>query len=186
MRSSISTRGRAGMGLGGLLLIGITMNPFMENLEFHEEWLFMITHYLLVIAGFLFTFRWIKGSVLLVLPATLLLVLWHVPYFYALAGAFMTFRLMCELSMIAAGLMIGASAQSMSTFTWLGLFLLWMLADTVFSVVLLLQVPAYSNAGYSFSPFPPSQEVGTAVAMWIFMSGIIAITLGNFLRKLLF
>ncbi len=177
---------RTAMSLTSLLLIALTMNPFTEGMETAHEWLFMTSHYVLVIAGFLMAFRWLRGKLFLLVPAASLLVLWHVPLFYALAGSDLAFRLACDVSMIASGILIGMSSSSMSTLTWLSLFVVWMSADTFLSIVLLLQIPAYSNVGFPFSPYTPSQEVTTAVAMWVIMSGIIAVVLGNFLRKLIF
>ncbi|BBG24816.1 DUF1404 domain-containing protein [Sulfuracidifex tepidarius] len=181
-----NNKNRTTFNLVALSLIALTMNPLTEGMETVHEWLFMASHYVLVIAGFLMAFRWLKGSLLFIVPATSLLVFWHVPLFYALAGSDLAFRLACDVSMIASGILIGISSSSMSTLTWLTLFVTWMSADTFFSIVLLLQVPAYSNVAFPFSPFTPSQEVTTAVAMWVFMSGIIAVVLGNFLRKLIF
>jgi lysylphosphatidylglycerol synthetase-like protein (DUF2156 family) len=162
------------------------VNPLTEALETQQEWLFMTSHYLLAISGFLLTYKLIKGKELLIIPAAAIAIVWHLPYFYAMAGSMILFRIMCDVSMVAAGMLIGISTSSMSTLKWLVLFVLWMIVDTIFSIFLLLQFPAYSNSVYSFSPFNLNQEVSTAVAMWIVMSVIIAFVLGNFLRKLLF
>ncbi|MCI2413992.1 MAG: DUF1404 domain-containing protein [Candidatus Aramenus sp.] len=168
-----------------LALLLAFLNPVTESLETVNQWLFMLSHYFLFVGGFLLSYKVVRGPSVWIVPSAFLAVLWHLPYFFALAGAFLTFRAMNDASMIASGVLAGIGAGSLSVMKKLGLLIVWMTADTVYSIVFLLQFPQYSNSAYPFSPFPISQEVNTAIAMWVVMSGVIVYVLGGFLKELL-
>ncbi len=168
-----------------ILLVG-ALNPFTEEQEFLHEWVFMTSHYILFIGGLLISYKLIRGSIYWIIPSAILVSLWHVPYFFALAGAFTIFRALNDFTFIIAGILAGIGAYGLSLFSWISILILWMMADTILSVVFLLELPAYSNLAYSFSPYPPSEELNTAIAMWIMMSIIIVYVFGKFLRQLLF
>ncbi|AWR93238.1 DUF1404 domain-containing protein [Acidianus brierleyi] len=169
-----------------IILLALVLNPLTESQEFLHEWLFMVSHYVLFIGGLLLSYKVIKGSTYWIIPSAFLVSFWHVPYFFALAGAFTFFRALNDFSLILAGILAGISASRLSLFSWLSLIIIWMLADTILSIVFLLEFPAYSNAVYKFSPYSESQEFNTAISMWIVMSAIIVYVFGKFLKELLF
>ncbi|EZQ11254.1 hypothetical protein CM19_01885 [Candidatus Acidianus copahuensis] len=172
--------------IASIALILAFVNPYVEGIEFKEQWVFMVSHYLLFIGGFLLVYKVFRGNPLLLIPSAILVVFWHTPYYFALAGSFLSFRLINDISMIVAGLLAGIGSSSLKLFSWLSLFVLWMTADTAYSIFFLLQVPQYSNVSYPFSPYSPQQEIQTAVAMWFVMSGVIIYVIGKFLKKLIF
>lgn len=79
MRFSLSYFTSRRVLLGIIFLIG-TINPFTEIEEFRLEPLFMASHYLLFIAGFLLAGRMrMPGSFIGL--GIFLVVLWHIPFF---------------------------------------------------------------------------------------------------------
>ena len=170
----------------GLVILIAFLLPYTEAMETQYQWLFMLAHYMLFIGGFLLLYNMIKGSPLLIVPSAFLVTFWHLPLFFNLAAAFTTFRVLNDVSFIVAGALAGIAAGKMKLTLKFSLLVLWMTVDTAFSIVFLLQNPAYTDIAYPFSPYTPAEEIGTAVLMWIVMSGIIAYVIGKFLRELLF
>ncbi|BFH73158.1 DUF1404 domain-containing protein [Sulfurisphaera javensis] len=172
-----------------LLPIGILvlfLNPYVEGLESNYQWLFMLSHYAMFIAGLLLINGIVKGNYLLLIPSAIIAVFWHLPYYFSLAAAFPIYRILCELSLVLSGIMAGIGISKLSLLYRFGLVIIWMTADTAYSIIFLLGNPAYTNVVYPFSPYTVSQEINTAIAMWIIMSVIIAYIAGKFLRELLF
>ncbi|BCS93990.1 MAG: hypothetical protein MjAS7_2598 [Metallosphaera javensis (ex Sakai et al. 2022)] len=168
--------------IAGILLLVFALNPITELEEFRFEPLFMASHYALFIGGFLLSMGR-KYSPLLVLPAVFLVVLWHVPFFYALAGTFSTYRIINDLSLLLAGVLAGGSSNSLSFPMKLLLFVGWMGADSVLSVILIVGWPPYSNQVYSFSPYSVGQEVVTGLTMFGIMTTIFVVVLFRLLRS---
>ncbi|BAB65094.1 DUF1404 domain-containing protein [Sulfurisphaera tokodaii] len=168
-----------------LVLLIIFLNPVVESYETLYQWLFMLAHYSLFIGGLLLTYRLIKGTPFLIIPSGVIAVFWHLPMYFNLAAAFTSYRILNDLTLVLAGILAGIGSGKLSLLQKFSLIIVWMTADTAYSIVFLLENPAYSNVVYSFSPYTPSQEINTAVVMWIIMSIIIAYIAGKFLKELL-
>ncbi|AWR96310.1 DUF1404 domain-containing protein [Acidianus sulfidivorans JP7] len=169
-----------------IVLLVSVLNPYVEAQETLYQWAFMTAHYVLFIGGFLLIYRILRSSALWIIPSAIIIGFWHIPYFFALAAAYPLFRGLNDFFFILAGILAALGSSNLSLFSRFSLLILWMTADTILSIVFLLQNPAYSNVMYSFSPYSISQELTTAVAMWIDMSVIIIYVFGKFLRELLF
>ena len=168
--------------VAGILLLVFALNPLTELEEFRLEPLFMASHYALFIGGFLLTMGR-KYSRLLVVPAIFLVVFWHVPYFYALAGGSAIYRIINDLSLLLAGILAGGSSSSHSFPMKLLLFVGWMGADSVLSVILIVGWPPYSNQVYPFSPFSVGQEIVTGLTMFGIMTTVFVVVLFRLLRS---
>jgi len=165
-----------------IVLIALAVNPYTEIQESHLEFLFMLSHYALFIGGFLLAYKLLKLPSISVLGGIFLAVLWHIPYFFALAAAFPVFRALNDSTLIIGGIMAGGSLISLNNGFKLSLLVAWMGADTVLAILLLAGWPPYSNMIYPFSPFPESQEFLTGLSMFFVMFVIFLIAIANFLR----
>lgn len=168
-----------------LVLLVLFLNPYVEAQETLYQWLFMTAHYALFIGGFFLTYKLLRSSALWIIPSAFIVGFWHVPYFFALAAAYPLFRGLNDFFFILAGILAGIGSYNLSLLYRFSLLIVWMTVDTVLSIVFLLQNPAYSNLVYAFSPYSISQEINTAVVMWIVMSAIIVYVFGKFLKELL-
>ncbi|MEM4000630.1 MAG: DUF1404 domain-containing protein, partial [Saccharolobus sp.] len=166
-----------------LILIITVINPIYESLEFKYEFLFMLSHYLLVLSGLLIGYKILRGnsyySVLGIIP----IIFWHMPLFYNLAGAYIAYRILDNITLLLGGILIGSYIPLMSTAIKLGLLVLWMAADSVLSVILIVEWPNYSNSIYPFSPWPLSQEVLTGIVMFFTMTVLFIIALVKILKS---
>ncbi|MBW9141188.1 MAG: DUF1404 domain-containing protein [Candidatus Aramenus sp.] len=167
-----------------LIFLIASLNPFTEEAEFHEQWLFMTTHYLLYIAGFLIGLKAIRGPIVFLLPGIALPVFWHVPLFFALAGAYLPWRAANDLTLFLAGISAGMTIYKLSNVMKILLFVLWMSADSVLSVVLIVGIPAYSDEAYPFSPFPVSQEPVTGLVMFGIMTAVFVYVVVNLVKSI--
>lgn len=169
-----------------VIILALFLNPYIEAQQTNYQWLFMTAHYALFIAGLLLMYKIVRGSPLLLIPSAFLVSFWHYPYFFALAAAYPFYRAINDLSFIVAGALAGISAYRLSTLVRFSLIILWMIVDTILSLVFVLQIPVYSNLEYSFSPYSVSQELDTGIAMFIVMSVIIVYIFARFLKELLY
>ncbi|QKQ99184.1 DUF1404 domain-containing protein [Metallosphaera tengchongensis] len=166
-----------------LILLIFSINPYTELKEFSLEPLFMATHYLLFISGFLLMERRTLPGYLVSLSIALV-GLWHVPLLYALAASSPAYRAMNDLSLFSAGILGGGATSRLSTAVKLFLFILWMSADSVLSVILIVGWPPYSDEVYPFSPFSINQELSTGLVMFGIMTVIFIIVILKFLRSI--
>lgn len=166
----------------GLILIAFAINPITELLEFSQESLFMASHYALFIGGFLLTRR-LKLPPLLVVLSILGVVFWHLPLFYGLAAGEPAFRTINDVTMLVAGMLAGGASNSLSFSVKILLFIAWMGADSVLSVILIVGWPYYSNSIYSFSPYPISQELITGLVMFGIMTVVFVYVIFTMLRS---
>ncbi len=164
------------------LLIALSVNPITEELEFHQEFLFMLTHYALFIGGFLLAYKLLRLPIYSVLGGIFLAVFWHIPYFFALAGAYPKVRAVNDITLLLAGVLAGGALHALNNGIRLSLLIAWMGADSVLAIILLAGWPPYSNMVYPFSPFPESQEFLTGLSMFFIMFVIFLVAIANFLR----
>ncbi|BBG24776.1 hypothetical protein IC006_2110 [Sulfuracidifex tepidarius] len=165
-----------------VVLIGLAVNPFTETVEFHQEFVFMLSHYALFIGGFLLAYKILKLPSYAILGGAFLAVFWHVPYFFALAGAFPVFRALNDTTLIIGGILAGGSLHALNNGIRLSLLIAWMGADSVLAIILLAGWPPYSNLVYPFSPFSEPQEFLTGLSMFFIMFVIFLVAIANFLR----
>ncbi len=118
------------------------------------------------------------------IPGIALPVLWHVPLFFALAGAYLPWRIANDLTLFLGGISAGMTVYKMSNVLKVLLFVLWMSGDSVLSVVLIVGLPAYSNRAYPFSPFPVSQEPVTGLVMFGIMTAVFVYVLISLVKSM--
>jgi hypothetical protein len=167
-----------------LVFLIIAVNPYTEIMEFKYQWLFMTTHYLLYIAGFVLSYKIMRGSILYLIPGIILPVFWHLPQFFALAGAYIIWRILNDSTLFIGGMFAGMTITKLSNAIKVLLLVLWMSGDSVLSVILIVGWPPYSNQVYPFSPFPVSQEIYTGIVMFGIMTAIFVYIVINMLRSI--
>ncbi len=165
-----------------IILLLIAVNPFTEIMEFKYEWLFMLSHYLLYISGFIIAYKTLRGGALYVLPSIVIVAFWHIPLFFNLAGAYVGWRIGNDMTLFLAGILGGLSVNKFSYALKIFLLILWMSADSVLAVLLLVEFPLYSNAVYTFSPYSPAQEILTGIVMFVIMMIIFVYVIMRMLR----
>lgn len=141
----------------------------------------MLSHYALFIAGFALGYALFRFGRRLWLVGVFFAVLWHTPQAFALSAAMAAYRLLEESTLLAGGVLTGSSAHSMGEKTKLALLALWVVGDTLLSVVFIGRPELYSRAPhspYGSSGFPP-----TGVAMIVFMNVVLAYTLYEYAKK---
>lgn len=167
-----------------LVLLLLFLNPYIEVQETSYQWLFMAAHYALFIGGFYLTYKILSGSSIWIVPSAFIVVFWHYPYFFALGASYLLFRGLNDFFFIFAGALAGIAVSKLSMLIKYSLLVLWMTVDTIFSLIFLFENPLYSNIAYNFSPYSPSQEFNTAIAMFIIMSIIIAYVFAGLIKDL--
>ena len=168
-----------------VVLLSAFLNPAVEGYETSYQWLFMLAHYGLFLGGLSLTYRLVKGTPLLLLPSGFIVVLWHLPLYFSLAAAFPTYRALNDVTLALAGALAGAAGGSLSTMWKFSLIVLWMAVDSAYSLVFFSGDPLYSNEVYRFSPYPPTQEIYTAITMWVVMSAVIAYIIAKFVNYMI-
>ncbi|MEM3281095.1 MAG: DUF1404 family protein, partial [Saccharolobus sp.] len=98
-----------------VVLLLIVVNPFYERIETSFQPLYMTAHYILVLSGILIGNKILreKNYYSLIL-GIIAIVFWHIPLYYNLAGAFVSFRALSELTLFLGGLLIGSNINFMT------------------------------------------------------------------------
>ncbi|AWR98284.1 DUF1404 domain-containing protein [Acidianus sulfidivorans JP7] len=162
----------------------IAINPFTELLEPTYEALYMAMHYVLYIGGFLLGYEAFKGSRLYLIPGIIIPVFWHIPLFFNIGAAYLGIRILEDLSLYFGGLLAGSTLWNLNNASKVILFVLWMMGDSVLSVILIVGWPPYSNQVYSFSPFTESEELITGLTMFGIMTVIFIYIVTKMLRSI--
>ncbi|AOL15405.1 hypothetical protein BFU36_00135 [Sulfolobus sp. A20] len=165
-----------------IILLILAVNPYTEIMEFKYEWLFMLSHYLLYISGFIIAYKILRGEILYVLPSIVIATFWHIPLFFNLASAYVDWRIGNDVTLFLAGILGGLSVNKFSYALKVFLLILWMSADSVLAVLFLVEFPLYSNAAYTFSPYAPTQEILTGIVMFTVMMIIFVYVIVKMLR----
>ncbi|MEM0200011.1 MAG: DUF1404 domain-containing protein [Saccharolobus sp.] len=157
-----------------VVLLLIVVNPFYERIETSFQPLYMTAHYILVLSGILIGNKILREKnyyslILGIIP----IVFWHIPLYYNLAGAFVSFRALSELTLFLGGLLIGSNINFMTNILKVGLLVVWMSFDSLLSVLLIVSWPYYSNLMYSFSPWPLDQSPITGILMFLIMTVLL-------------
>ncbi|BFI76810.1 DUF1404 domain-containing protein [Sulfurisphaera ohwakuensis] len=167
-----------------LILILAFVNPYVEEVMFNNEEVFMASHYALAIAGGLVGYYYFSGRNYFAYLGSLLIVIWHLPELFTLGGGILTFRVLDEISLFVGGFLIGLAVRNMRLIEKILLFVLWMLGDTTLAVVLVIQYPFYTSPPLSYSPYPSTQEPLTGYVMIIAMTAILGFLLFKAFKNL--
>lgn len=159
--------------LPSIILVLAFVNPFVENIMFENEGVFMASHYALAIAGGLLGYYFFSKKSYLAYLGSLVIVIWHLPPLFVLGGGILAFRALDEISLFLGGFLIGTAEKQMRLIEKLLLFVLWMIGDTTLAVVLVIQYPFYTSPPLPFSPYPATQEPITGYVMIISMTAIL-------------
>lgn len=162
-------------------LVAAFTNPFAERLEYSNPTLFMLSHYALFLAGLL------AGPTLFRLGRPLwpvgvfFAVFWHVPQAFALSAALAAYRVLEEFTMFLGGLLVGLNVHAMGDRTKLALIALWVVGDTLLSVLFIARPQLYADAPHS--PYTSSGFLAAGVSMAILANAFIGYLLYNYVRK---
>lgn len=160
-----------------IFLLVLSVNPLTEEAEFYSPLPYMLSHYALVSSGVLLGYSYLKGNKYNLLLGILPVVLWHLPYYFALGASSLGWRIVLELSIFLGGILIGSSLGVTPKWGKVALFVLYMLGDTVLSILFILESPSYTNLFYPFSPYSPSTLPTTGIAMVVVMNVVLAVVI---------
>lgn len=167
-----------------LLFLIIAINPITEALDSKYEALYMAMHYVLYTGGFILGYVGFRGSKVYLIPGIVIPVFWHIPYFYNLGGAYLSVRIIEDISLYLGGLVMGSTIHGLNNATKTILFVLWMMGDSVLSVLLIAGWPPYSNQVYPFSPFSVEDGFWTGIVMFVIMTVIFVYIIIGFIRTM--
>jgi Protein of unknown function (DUF1404). len=156
-----------------LFLVLLFVNPWVEALDFRNPLPFMFSHYALFISGFLFLAGTLKNNKVGLGFSVFVAALWHTPYFFSVSATNLVYRALEESTLFLGGFSAGFSVPSKSGVFKATLFGLWVLSDTVLSVIFLVNPKLYTD----YPPYSPSELQIVGVAMILFMNVIVAIVI---------
>jgi Protein of unknown function (DUF1404). len=157
-----------------LFLVLLFVNPWVEALDFRNPLPFMFSHYALFISGFLFSSWYFKKTIKWAwVFSVFVAALWHTPYFFSVSATNLVYRALEESTLFLGGFSAGFSVPSKSGVFKATLFGLWVLSDTVLSVIFLVNPKLYTD----YPPYSPSELQIVGVAMILFMNVIVAIVI---------
>ncbi|QKR00270.1 DUF1404 domain-containing protein [Metallosphaera tengchongensis] len=161
--------------LVGVVLLLLSVNPITEELEFRVALVYMLSHYSLVSSGFLIGFALLRSSWYNLIVGAVPIAFWHLPFPFALGASFLLFRVMTDVSLFLGGLLVGSTIHSVPQWVKITLLSLYMLGDTVLSVIFIIADPLYSQKDFHFLLYPPSSLPIVGVAMILVMNVVVAI-----------
>ncbi|AOL16827.1 hypothetical protein BFU36_09040 [Sulfolobus sp. A20] len=167
-----------------MILLVIAFNPYVESLEFKSPAIYMISHYLVYFSGIYIGYNYFRGGIPSLIIGLIPAIIWHVPYFFSLGAAFILYRAVLEITLFLGGLLAGSSIRYIRFSLRISLFALWMLGDSALAIIFIVSDPIYSNAEYSFSPYPPSSLPLAGIAMFIAMNVFLAYVLSKYIKSL--
>jgi hypothetical protein len=156
-----------------ILIIGF-INPYVENIMYYDPLWYMLEHYSLYTAGILLGNRFLKGNNLLFIIGILPAVIWHFPLPFLLGASFFNFRVLSELTLFIGGVFLGSSLDSISFRIKIIALSLWMIGDTILSILFIFGIKYYTNEVFPFSNYSPYQLPIVGIAMLILMNVVIA------------
>lgn len=163
-------------------LVALFVNPWVEAGEASSPTLFMFSHYALFGAGMLLGTALGRGRPGLWVFGVFFALLWHTPQGFALSAALPPFRAAEEASMFLGGLLTGSSLRFMGEKTRLVLLALWVVGDTLLSVIFIGRPQLYSQAAHS--PYVSSGFPVTGVAMVFLMNALLAYLLYRYVENI--
>ncbi|QGA53232.1 DUF1404 domain-containing protein [Sulfolobus sp. E5-1-F] len=168
-----------------IVLLVIAFNPFTESLEFYSPAVYMISHYIVYFSGIFIGYKYFKGDVISLTLGLIPPIIWHLPYFFALGAAFITYRALLEITLLVGGILAGSSIKYIKFYLKVTLFALWMLGDSVLAILFIIASPIYSNTIYNFSPYSPSSLPIAGVAMFIAMNVFLGYVIAKYIKGIL-
>lgn len=160
-----------------ILLLALALNPLTEGQEYLSPLPYMLSHYAVVASGILLGYNYLKGNYYKLAVGVVPVVLWHLPFYFALGASSPSWRIVLEVSIFLGGVLIGSSLKQVGRWVKVSLFVLYMLGDTVLSILFILESPLYSDVDYSFSPYSPPSLPTTGIAMVVVMNVVLAIVI---------
>ncbi|ARM75282.1 DUF1404 domain-containing protein [Acidianus manzaensis] len=167
-----------------IVLVVAFVNPITESLQFSNPIIYMLDHYALFAAGALIGYKILRTSIIEFLIGIIPAVFWHIPYFFALAAAFLPFRALCEFTLFAGGLLVGAYVPKMSLNVKIASLASYMLADTILSIFFILSYPQYSNVDYSFLQWSPGELPAVGISMFVVMNLILIYSIIKIMKSI--
>jgi hypothetical protein len=143
----------------------------------------MLDHYALYAAGVIIGYKMFKGSIYSFFIGIIPAVFWHLPYFFALAAAFIEFRALCELTLFIGGVLAGSYIYKMSLTVRIISLAVYMLGDTLLSIFFILGYPQYSNAVYPFLSWSSGELPAVGIAMLIVMNLILVYSIIKIMKS---
>lgn len=167
-----------------IILLIITVNPYVENLMNVNPIPYMLAHYSLYASGIFISYYVLrlKKNHHVYLPLMLgifLAVLWHLPYFFNLGIINLAIRGIEEATLFLGGLFMGIAMKSLSMKYKIALLILWMLGDMYVAGVLMI-VPREYTYLYSIA-----QLSLLGIIMFLMMTFIDAFLLTFYFYKLM-
>ncbi|BCS92383.1 DUF1404 domain-containing protein [Metallosphaera javensis (ex Sakai et al. 2022)] len=160
---------------GLALVLAVTgLNPVTESAEFHSATVYMLSHYVVVASGFIFGYTILRSDWKFAVIGVIPVVFWHLPLPFSLGAGVLKFRILLDTSLFLGGFLLGSSIRSLPQWSKITLFALYMLGDTLLSILLLIGSPEYSNKVYPFSPYTPESLPLAGISMIIVMNVILA------------
>ena len=91
-----------------------------------------------------------------------IIVFWHLPWFFDLATSFYYFWILDVISLTLAGYLVGGSIKKFSTNSYIFLFFLWMVGDSLLSYMWIIGYLLYASP-YSIYPRYEFPAAGTII-----------------------
>ncbi|QKR00895.1 DUF1404 domain-containing protein [Metallosphaera tengchongensis] len=167
-----------------LLLIALFVNPLVESLQSVNPIVFMLDHYAMFLSGSLLGYRYFKGSVLTFSLGSFLAVFWHVPLFFDLAGSYISYRLICEATLVLGGVLAGSYIPRMNLTTKVTSLALYMLGDSLLSIFFILGYPQYSSQDFPLLSWGPSQLPAVGITMFVVMNLVLIYAIFKLMKNI--
>lgn len=166
-----------------LFLIVISVNPFIEDLMYSSAITYMLSHYSLFCSGILISYYVIRREIFIrsasVITGVAIAFIWHYPYFFNIGAEFLWVRVVEESSLFFGGFLIGSSLRNLGNTTKFILLVLWMIGDSVLSLILMISPSLYT------SYYSPRQLEYLGIIMFLLMTFIAVFVLLSFINSML-
>jgi len=165
-----------------IILLIITLNPFVEELGFSNVIPYMLSHYSLFSAGALLGYkrRSFMSSIYSILVSCIIVSLLHYPTLFYLGGTNLYFRILDNILLVLSGFLVGSSLELISSTLKFLLLGLWMLGDTYLSVIFMGFPEAYVKG-----PYTPEQYYTLGIIMFVIMNAVAVYLIILYFNKLL-
>jgi hypothetical protein len=166
---------------GLIVLLVSWLNPFVEGLNSDYAYVFMFSHYAIFASGVAVGLWYLKWPSSVWMVGVVLVSIWHLPIPFSLSAELFDYRVLEESTILLGGIFVGANLHSMGQRLKMGLFIMWILADSVLSGIFIVDPTAFSTV--SGSTFSSIQFIVTGIAMAFFMNFVIAYLLYGYFSR---
>ncbi|MEM0121237.1 MAG: DUF1404 domain-containing protein [Thermoprotei archaeon] len=167
----------------GVVLVAVFINPLTERVQYTSPLVFMLSHYALFGAGLLFGYALLTIRRRVWFIGVGIAVIWHVPQMFALSAGLPLFRGIEEATMLLGGVLIGSNTHTIGQKAKLTLITLWLLGDTILSVIFIGEPALYSHINIPYSPYEPLGFPPTGVAMVLLMNAVLIYIVYSYVRR---